>query len=114
MTSLLEWSGQREWDEQLHRDRVPLMRPVSYERTAAFSDTACREGHMGTALTINVSSGGMCLLMDWAPEWQEVLRVQVPMPIALAQTPTLAEVRWERPVPMSQNGLYFVGVRFIL
>jgi hypothetical protein len=58
------------------------MRPILYQRTAAF--------------TINVSSGGMCLLMDWAPEWQEVLRVQVPMRIAVAKTPTPAEVRGGR------------------
>ena len=65
-------------------------------------------------MTINVGSGGMCLLMESEPEPQEVLRVHVPMPIAMIKTPTLAEVRWKRPVPVGLDSLYFVGVRFVL
>jgi hypothetical protein len=90
------------------------MRPVSYERTEAISEAGGLEGHNGMALSINVSSGGMCLLMDWAPGPQEVLRVHVPMPVFLAKTPTLAEVSWKRAVPLGQNGLYFVGMKFVL
>jgi hypothetical protein len=93
------------------------MRPVPYERTEALSDTGVLgspKGPDGTALSINVSSGGMCLLMDWAPQRQEVLRVHVPMPVFLAKTPTLAEVCWKRPVPLGREGLYFVGVKFVL
>ncbi|HZC67135.1 MAG TPA: PilZ domain-containing protein [Nitrospirales bacterium] len=95
-------------------NRFPLIRSVHYERAVMFSDTADLEGHKGTALTINVSSKGMCLLMDSGPVRQEVLRVRVPMPIALSKTSTLAEVCWTRPVPLGQNGLYFVGLRFVL
>ena len=117
MTLDLEWNRQRSADEQLRIDRFPLMRRVSYERTEAFSEAGGVEGHEGQnglALSINVCSGGMCLLMDSAPEKQEVLRVHVPMPIALSKTPTLAEVCWTRPVPLSSNGLYFVGLKFVL
>jgi hypothetical protein len=32
----------------------------------------------------------------------------------LAKTPTLAEVRWKRHVPLGRNGLYFVGMKFVL
>jgi len=93
------------------------MRPVSYERTEAFSAAEGLEGHEGQnglALSLNVCSGGMCLLMDVAPQRQEVLRVHVPMPIALVKTPTLAEVCWSRRVPFDHNGLYFVGMKFVL
>ncbi len=90
------------------------MRPVQYERTEAFSEAGGLEGHNGMVLSINVSSGGMCLLMDWLPGPQEVLRVHVPMPIGLARTPTLAEVCWKQPVPLGGDGLYFVGLRFVL
>ena len=110
----LGWSSTGFGGEPLRRNRFPLMRPVHYERTAGLSDTASLEGHKGTALTINVSSGGMCVLMDWVPDIQDVLRVHVPMPATLAKTPTLAEVRWKRPVPMGGNGLYFVGLKFVL
>ena len=117
MTLDLEWNRQRSADEQLRIDRFPLMRPVSYERTEAFSEARGLEGHEGQnglALSINVCSGGMCLLMNWEPEQQEILRVHVPMSIAVSKTPTLAEVCWTRPVPLSSNGLYFVGLKFVL
>jgi PilZ domain len=90
------------------------MRPVSYELSAVISEADTGRPLRGTGLSLNVSSGGMCLLMDWEPQRQEVLRVHVPMPIALSKTPTLAEVCWKRPVPLSSNGLYFVGLKFVL
>jgi len=113
----LEWAYQSLVREPLRENRFPLMRPVSYERTEAFSEAGGVEGHEGQnglALSLNVCSGGMCLLMDWEPQRQEVLRVHVPMPIALSKTPTLAEVCWRRPVPFDHNGLYFVGMKFVL
>ena len=113
----LEWSRQSTEDEPLRRNRVPLMRPVRYERTEAFSEAGRlegHEGHNGMALSLYVCSAGMCLLMDWEPEQQEILRVHVPMSIALSKTPTLAEVCWRRPVPLGREGLYFVGLKFVL
>ena len=114
MSLEFEWNRQSSGDELPRRNRIPLMRPVSYERTEAFSEVGRLEGRNETALSINVSSGGMCLLMDWEPEVQDVLRVHVPMPAALAKTPTLAEVCWKRPVPMGRDALYFVGLKFVL
>jgi len=93
------------------------MRPVRYERTEALSAAGVLEGpigHNGIALSINVSSRGMCLLMDSWPKRQEVLRVHVPMPIAPSETPTLAQVCWMRPLPLGGDGLYFVGLKFVL
>jgi len=90
------------------------MRPVGCELSAALSEAETGRSLRGTALSINVSRGGMCLLVDWVPDIQDVLRVHIPLPTTLAKMPTLAEVCWKRPVPLSSNGLYFVGLRFVL
>jgi hypothetical protein len=44
-------------------------------------------------LTVNVSSGGLCLLADWSPKLGEILRVHLPMATVEAKMPTLADVR---------------------
>jgi hypothetical protein len=70
----------------------------------------------GKALSLNISNGGMLVLMDHAPEVEQVLKVLVPTPTSLAGTPTLAEVRWTRRVPFGKqngHGTYFVGLKFI-
>jgi hypothetical protein len=70
----------------------------------------------GKALSLNISSGGMLVLMDHAPLVEQVLKVLVPTPTSSAGTPTLAEVRWTRKVPFgssSNNAAYFVGLKFL-
>ena len=114
MTTGSEWSSAMFGDESARGDRFPLMRPVPYEPSAATGEAGSMAGRPRTGLTINVGSGGMCLLTDWEPAIDQVLRVEFPMPAAVAGTPTLAEVRWKRPVPLGRNGLYFVGVKFVL
>ncbi len=112
-----EWSRKEAEHYQCHQDRYPLLRPVRYEATAQLAQegvTPAVPGPGGTALSINVSSGGMCLLMEMEPAVREVLRVHVPMPVTLAETPTLAEVRWVRRPPFAQEGVYVVGLKFIL
>ncbi len=114
-----------EWNqgagEQQHGDRFPLMRLVRYETSAPLrleevqegqEDTAARQE--GAGITVNVSSGGLCLMMDWAPAVKEVLRLHVPMPVPLAEIPTLAEVRWVRTLPFGWEGVYAVGLQFML
>jgi hypothetical protein len=71
---------------------------------------------VGKALSLNISSGGMLVLMDQAPQVQQVLKVYVPTPITIAETPTLAEVRWTRKLPFGKtngSGPYFVGLKFM-
>jgi hypothetical protein len=70
----------------------------------------------GKALSLNISSGGMLILMDHAPQIEQVMKVSVPTPITLAETPTLAEVRWIRKLPFGKpnsDGAYFVGLKFM-
>ena len=113
--------GQNEWewpistDFQKHNERVALLRPIPYEMTTSMDDPSV-SAHQGKALSVNISSGGMLILMDQAPAIEQVMKVYVPTPIAAAETPTLAEVRWTRKVPFGRNngaGPYFVGLKFM-
>jgi hypothetical protein len=103
----------------LHRhDRFPLMRTMHYEMGALLDvadaeDAGTTNGQM-KGLTINVSNGGLCLLMDRAFPVREVLKVHMPTPLQPDQTPTLAEVRWLRALPFQSNGVYVVGLKFLL
>jgi hypothetical protein len=70
----------------------------------------------GKALSLNISSGGMLVLMEQAPDVNQVLKVNVPTPVTVAETPTLAEVRWARRVPFGNgigDGPYLVGLKFM-
>lgn len=108
-----------------HRDRFMMLQPIPFENTTSFEENdeddegekighTATQGEEGKALLINISSGGVLLLMDHAPATDTVLKIHVPTPITHTRTPTLAEVRWTREVPyMLQNSLYFVGMKFI-
>lgn len=101
-----------------HSERAALLRPIVYEMTS--SEKCEQEGHLqvmdGTALSLNISGGGMLVLMDKAPDVEQVLKVYVPTPITSAETPTLAEVRWIRKFPFELSrghSAYFVGLKFM-
>ncbi len=110
-----EWEWPIENNFQKHDERVALLRPIPFEVTPHAQDPTAM-ARQGKALSVNISSGGMLLLMDRAPAVEQVLKVYVPTPTAVAETPTLAEVRWTREVPFADhNGLgpFFVGLRFM-
>ena len=114
--------GKNEWEwpistdfQKHHIERVALLRPIPYEMTTPVDDSPV-SAHQGKALSVNISSGGMLILMDQAPAIEQVMKVYVPTPITAAETPTLAEVRWTRKLPFGQNngaGPYFVGLKFM-
>ena len=114
--------GQTEWDwpmtdsQRCHNERAALLRPILYEMTTPVEAPA-ESTHRGKLLSLNISSGGMLVLMDQSPEVAQVLKIHVPTPISVAETPTLAEVRWTRKLPFGTpdgNGACFVGLKFIL
>jgi len=112
------WEVDREKARLPRRDRFPLMRTLQYEM-GALSDGAEEEkteaaNGLSKGLSINVSSDGLCLLVDRVLPVREVLRVHMPTPLRPVQTPTLAEVRWQRALPFLRNGLYVVGLKFLL
>lgn len=109
-----DWGWPMETSHLQHMERAVLMRPISYTLTQP-SDKETFADHHGTALLMNISSHGMLLVMEEAPQTQQVMKVRVPTPTDLADTPTLAEVRWVRKMPFaSQNSLYLVGLKFVI
>ena len=112
--------GQNEWDWpistdfQKHNERVALLRSIPYEMTTPV-DVPSASAHQGKALSVNISSGGMLILMEQAPAIEQVMKIYVPTPINAADTPTLAEVRWTRRLPFGKTngGAYFVGLKFM-
>ncbi len=110
-----EWEWPMRDSHENHSERAALLRPILYEMSSLVEgqEPLATEGK---ALSLNISSGGMLVLMDQAPQIQQVLKVYVPIPITLAETPTLAEVRWTRKLPFGKpnsNGTYFVGLKFM-
>jgi len=111
-----EWEWQMRESYENHSERAALLRPIPYEMTSPIEGQGLGMGSSGKALSLNISSGGMLVLMDQAPEVEQVLKVYVPTPITIAETPTLAEVRWTRKLPFGKsngNGPYFVGLKFM-
>jgi c-di-GMP-binding flagellar brake protein YcgR len=100
--------------QKSHSERAALLRPIQYELTTPVEAHAASI-HSGKALSLNISSGGMLILMDQAPTIEQVMKVYVPTPISVAETPTLAEVRWTRRLPFGKTngGAYFVGLKFM-
>ena len=104
-----------QWDEVRPRiDRVSYVRAIQVERTCR-SDESGGYAPAGTiALSINMSSQGLCLLLEWPSVMGEVLRVHMPTPVMTAQTPTLANVRWARPIIFHGKELSLAGLKFLL
>jgi hypothetical protein len=110
-----EWEWPMTNSKENHSERVALLRPIPYEMTTAV-DRSSEPASAGKALSLNISNGGMLLLMNQAPQVEQVLKVSVPTPVTVAEIPTLAEVRWTRKVPFGEpngNGAYFVGLKFM-
>jgi hypothetical protein len=111
----LEWEWPMTDSQKSHSERAALLRPILYEITTSV-ETPAAATHCGKALSLNISGGGMLVLMDQAPAIEQVMKVYVPTPITAAETPTLAEVRWTRKLPFGKsngNGAYFVGLKFM-
>lgn len=113
--------GQTQWEwpmtdcQENHSERAALLRPIQYELTVPVEDPAAAN-QSGRALSLNISRGGMLVLMDRPPAIDQVLKIYVPTPITAAETPTLAEVRWTRKLPFGQSqsaAPYFVGLKFM-
>ena len=96
--------------------RATLLRPIPYEMTIP-EEVPAGSTHSGQLLSLNISNGGMLVLMDQAPAIEQVMKVHVPTPINMAEIPTLAEVRWAKQIPFGKpngEGAFFVGLKFIL
>lgn len=109
-----EWEWPMTDSQRNHNERAALLRPILYEMTTPI-EAPTVSTHSGKALSLNISSGGMLVLMEQVPDVNQVLKVNVPTPISVAEIPTLAEVRWTRRLPFgtTNGGPYFVGLKFM-
>jgi len=91
-----------------------LQRLIGYQYEASDTHTVImtRDEQMG--VTINISDGGLCHLMDRTPAVRDVLRLQMLGSDGTLREPRLAEVRWVRPLPVGQEDVHVVGVKFLL
>jgi hypothetical protein len=108
------------WDEwsQFHRllshsDRVPMMHSIKFEYSGLHGDPHGVAVHDRIGLSLNISSSGICLLVDDAPTVGDVWLVRMPSSTVGVRTPTLMDVRWVRAVPFPNSGLSIVGLKFI-
>jgi c-di-GMP-binding flagellar brake protein YcgR len=93
--------------------RVPLVQPCPYE-LSTIRGTDSMDLSQGQAFSVNVSGGGMLLLMSQAPKQKQVLEVRVPSTTGHKAVQKVAEVCWTAPVPVGDEGaMHLVGVRFL-
>jgi len=94
--------------------RCSLQRLIGYQYEASDTHTVImtRDERMG--VTINISEGGLCLLMDRAPTVRDVPRLLMLGSDGTPREARSAEVRWVRPLPVGQEDVHVVGVKFLL
>ena len=103
----------REPGQRLGPARHCLIRAVTFE-SGRGSDPSRVIANTGKGILVNISNGGMCLLIDRQFHVQDTLRIRVPTQCSEATTPTLAEVRWVKEGQLGQHDVYLIGLRFLL
>lgn len=112
---LAQWEAWTQVRQTLSRqDRVPILQSVLFERAMPRMGQDGVMLHSRLGLSLNMSSAGLCLLVNDLPSVGEVWRVSVPSSAVGIRTPTLADVRWMKPLPLAQCGIFVVGLKFIL
>jgi len=94
--------------------RLPFLRFITYGLSA--SNMFDGDVHKCQAAAINVSEGGLCLLVNGSLQETDIIRVDLPLADVSTTSATLAEVKWLKPVPWSppDEPQYFVGIQFLL
>jgi len=94
------------------QERAALVGFVPYEMREFLGEDSIVI-HQGEALSLNISDGGMLLMMDQAPPARQVFELHMPAS-TVVKVPTLVEVCWTRPVPIEDDDMrYLVGVKFL-
>lgn len=98
--------------ERRAAQRFSLHRKATYEvstkPTSHAFHTAARIG----VQILNVSEGGVCLSTREALKPAQIIKIDLPLPVAKATAPTIAEVRWVSKGP-GKDG-HQAGLRFLL
>lgn len=91
-------------------ERLDFARPCSYEMIEGLDERAVVI-HYGEACSLNISSGGMLLMMDQAPRVRQLIEIHTTIS-KRRHALMLFEVRWTRPI---RNGNdidgYLVGCK---
>lgn len=99
--------------QRIRNERLASMRSCWYEMSELLDQDSI-VFHRGYAHSINISSGGMLLLMAQEPQVLQVLEVHVPQPIEMVNPQTLVEVCWTRRISIDANdSIFLVGVKFL-
>ena len=99
--------------EQRSSERISLIRPCPYQ-LSNFPGGATVEFSEGFTLSLNISSGGMLLVMPHVLGESQVFEVNAPSVGRDESNITLVEVCWTRQVPLGVGvGIHLVGVRFL-
>ena len=95
------------------RNRFTLAHPVRFLmfKTAGGGRGPEREK---VGLAVNVSAGGICLLLAEPLALRQVVKVSIPTPLPDVHVHTLAEVRWRRHLRSDPMDIYSVGMKFLL
>ena len=100
-------------EQRRRSERVPLLRSCPYALSESL-DQGSMAIHRGQAFCINISRGGMFLVMDQAPPLRQVFKVDAPQPDTQVYSPRTVEVRWTRQIPVdASEHMHLVGVQFM-
>jgi len=99
--------------ERRDGDRAPSMWACPYELTK-HEGSAALKSSKGYGYSINMSPGGMLLLLPQKVDKRQVFEVQVPSQAKKKERTKLVEVRWTQSIPVSARvKMYLVGTRFL-
>jgi len=102
--------------QQKRRDseRLSSVQVYLYELTR-FLNGSTVQLREGAGYSINLSMGGMLLLLHEKVDRQQVFEIQVPSEMKREESTKLGEVRWTRLITVdSCANMYLVGIRFLL
>jgi hypothetical protein len=99
--------------ERRDSERVPCMRACPYELTKPAGRDAVKLSE-GYGYSINMSVGGMLLLLPEEVGTRQVLEIITPSEARKEKITKLGEVCWAHPIPVSARvNMYLVGIRFL-
>ena len=89
------------------------MRACPYELTRPVGGDAVKLSE-GYGYSLNMSVGGMLLLLPEEVDTRQVFEIQTPSEARKEQVTKLVEVCWAHPVPVDARvNMYLVGIRFL-
>ena len=98
--------------ERRNEERIIRVGMCSYE-LSRFSGSVRLDLVEGRAITVNISRGGMLLLLAQPVQERTVFEIRAPSVADQKKTTKLVEVRWTRPLAVTGKNLHLAGVQFL-